>query len=118
MSDIARQAPNHDPLDDPFDRAINDLVDMGFSAEDAGRALTEGGSGLDVQAAVSWLLNDAHRRSKEKVQSRSASQRSGTRQAEASPAPSRLGNSDSRRDEVVPPLDASIQRAFSIKTRA
>lgn len=103
MSDIARQAPNHDPLDDPFDRAINDLVDMGFSAEDAGRALTEGGSGLDVQAAVSWLLNDAHRRSKEKVQSRSASQRSGTRQAEASPAPSRLGNSDSRRDEVVPP---------------
>ncbi|KFY32017.1 hypothetical protein V493_00609 [Pseudogymnoascus sp. VKM F-4281 (FW-2241)] len=59
--------------DDPWDKAVNELVDMGFSAESSRRALTESGSGLNLQAAVGWLLNDAHRVAKEKAQGRSGS---------------------------------------------
>jgi hypothetical protein len=59
--------------DDPWDKAVNELVDMGFSAENSRRALTESGGGVDVQAAVGWLLNDAHRQAKEKAQSNGGS---------------------------------------------
>lgn len=55
--------------DDPWDKAVNELVDMGFSAENSRRALTESGAGLDIQTAVGWLLNDAHRQAKQKSQS-------------------------------------------------
>ncbi|KAL2197448.1 hypothetical protein P885DRAFT_68586 [Corynascus similis CBS 632.67] len=52
--------------DDPFDRAVAQLVDYGFTPENARRGLTESGAGLNVQAAVNWLLDDAHRQAKEK----------------------------------------------------
>ncbi|CZT50401.1 related to UBA domain-containing protein 7 [Rhynchosporium secalis] len=52
--------------DDPWDKAVAELVDMGFSGEQSMRALTESGSGLDIQAAVGWILNDAHRQAKQK----------------------------------------------------
>ncbi|KAK7415675.1 auxilin-like clathrin-binding protein required for normal clathrin function [Neonectria punicea] len=58
---------------DPFDRAVAQLVDYGFSAEDAQRALVESGQGYNAQAAVNWLLDEAHRKSKEKAQGRSSS---------------------------------------------
>jgi hypothetical protein len=61
--------------DDPWDKAVAELVDMGFSAEQSRRALTESGSGLDVQAAVGWILNDAHRQAKQKQQGRDTSSR-------------------------------------------
>lgn len=57
--------PKPEP-DDPWDKAVAELVDMGFSAEQSRRALTESGSGLDIQAAVGWILNDAHRQAKQK----------------------------------------------------
>lgn len=60
--------------DDPWDKAVSELVDMGFSAENSRRALTESGAGLNVQAAVGWLLNEAHRQAKEKSQGKSGSQ--------------------------------------------
>ncbi|KAK2602078.1 hypothetical protein N8I77_008645 [Diaporthe amygdali] len=53
---------------DPFDKAIAQIMEMGFSPEDAARGLTESGQGLNVQAAVSYLLNDAHQKAKEKSQ--------------------------------------------------
>jgi hypothetical protein len=56
--------------EDPWDKAVGEIVDMGFSAEQARRALTENGSGVNVQAAVSWLLNEAHRTAKEKTRAR------------------------------------------------
>lgn len=62
--------------DDPWDKAVAELVDMGFSAEQSRRALTEGGEGLDVQAAVGWILNDAHRQAKQKQTSRDPSRSS------------------------------------------
>ncbi|KAG5941050.1 hypothetical protein E4U53_007482 [Claviceps sorghi] len=51
--------------DQELDRAIAQLVDYGFSSEDARRGLRQSGSGLNVQAAANWLLDDAHRRAKE-----------------------------------------------------
>lgn len=50
---------------DPFDKAVAQIVDYGFTPENARRALTESGAGLNVQAAVNWLLDDAHRQAKE-----------------------------------------------------
>lgn len=54
------------PGSDPFDKAVAELVDMGFTAANARRGLTESGGGLDVQAAVGWLLDDAHRQARHK----------------------------------------------------
>jgi hypothetical protein len=64
--------------DDPWDKAVAELVDMGFSTEQSRRALTESGSGLDIQAAVGWILNDAHRQAKQKQQSRDPSANNST----------------------------------------
>ncbi|KAM0434048.1 hypothetical protein ACHAPT_003992 [Fusarium lateritium] len=73
---------------DPFDRAVAQLVDYGFSAEDAHRALVESGSGYNAQAAVNWLLDEAHRKSKEQAQGKSSSgtsSRAGSRAGSQAP---------------------------------
>ncbi|KAL8938954.1 MAG: hypothetical protein Q9211_002973, partial [Gyalolechia sp. 1 TL-2023] len=46
------------------DRALAELVDMGFAPEKSTQALENTASGTDVQAAVAWLLKQAHRESK------------------------------------------------------
>ena len=48
----------------PEDRALAELVDMGFPLAKAQEALNETESGSDVQSAVGWLLNQAHENSK------------------------------------------------------
>lgn len=48
----------------PADRALAELVDMGFSPEKSRQALKCTESGTDVQAAVGWLLNQAHQESR------------------------------------------------------
>ena len=53
---------------DPMDRAVAELVDMGFSAEKSTQALLATGPSTDVQAAVGWLLNQAHADSRSKSQ--------------------------------------------------
>ncbi|KAI1178420.1 hypothetical protein F4777DRAFT_95868 [Nemania sp. FL0916] len=65
-SESAPEASSGRPDSDPFDKAVAELVDMGFTAENARRGLTESGAGLNVQAAVSWLLDDAHRQARNK----------------------------------------------------
>ncbi|XP_014559781.1 hypothetical protein COCVIDRAFT_91060 [Bipolaris victoriae FI3] len=55
------------------DKAVAELVDMGFPAEKSAIALATTESGLDVQAAVGWLLNQAHAEAKQKTQSRDRS---------------------------------------------
>lgn len=69
----SESSPQADP-EDPWDKAVAELVDMGFSAEQSRRALTESGAGLDIQAAVGWILNDAHRQAKQKQQGRENNQ--------------------------------------------
>ncbi|CBF77999.1 hypothetical protein AN8798.2 [Aspergillus nidulans FGSC A4] len=55
-----------------MDRAIAELVDMGFPADKASQALRMTSSGTDVPAAVSILLTQAHEESRQKSQNRSA----------------------------------------------
>ena len=50
----------------PQDRAVAELVDMGFTPEKSKTALEATESGTDVQAAVGWLLNQAHEESQKK----------------------------------------------------
>lgn len=57
-------------VDDPRDRAVAELVDMGFPPEKAAEALQSTDSGVDVQAAVGWLLNQAHSESRQKARSK------------------------------------------------
>lgn len=61
---------------DPRDQAIAAIVDMGFPADKAGEALDHTESGHDVQAAVSWLLNQAHAESREKARTADSARRS------------------------------------------
>jgi hypothetical protein len=53
------------------DKAVAELVDMGFPAEKSAIALATTESGLDVQGAVGWLLNQAHADAKQKTKGRS-----------------------------------------------
>ncbi|KAK8187255.1 uncharacterized protein BKA78DRAFT_255166 [Phyllosticta capitalensis] len=54
----------------PRDRAVAELVDMGFPADKSADALARTEGGTDIQAAVGFLLNQAHEDSKQKSQSR------------------------------------------------
>ncbi|KAI1135197.1 hypothetical protein F5Y05DRAFT_395901 [Hypoxylon sp. FL0543] len=65
-TDSEPEVPPRGASSDPFDQAVAELVDMGFTAENARRGLTESEAGLNVQAAVSWLLDDAHRQARNK----------------------------------------------------
>jgi hypothetical protein len=55
----------------PHDKAVAELVDMGFPMDKSAIALATTESGLDVQGAVSWLLNQAHADAKQRTQDRS-----------------------------------------------
>lgn len=68
-SDDEPEQPPH-LSDDPFDRAVAQLVDYGFTPENSRRGLTESGAGLNIQAAVNWLLDDAHRQAKEEARAK------------------------------------------------
>lgn len=60
-------APSPSPKpDDPRDPAIAELVDMGFSVDQATRALANTDTGLDVQQAIEFLMNEAHQKSSKK----------------------------------------------------
>lgn len=54
---------------DPTDRALAELIEMGFSPEKSKEALQSTDSGKDVQGAVGWLLNQAHAESRKKSKS-------------------------------------------------
>ncbi|KAJ5958751.1 Ubiquitin-associated/translation elongation factor EF1B N-terminal eukaryote [Penicillium vulpinum] len=61
------------------DRAIAELVDMGFPADKSRRALNTTDSGTDVQAAVGWLLTQAHAESRQKTEGHPSATRSADR---------------------------------------
>jgi len=67
---------------EPEDRALAELIDMGFAADTAKIALSENGG--DVQGAVGWLLQQAHEESRQKARSGSYQDR-----RQGSNAPSR-----------------------------
>ncbi|GIZ47310.1 hypothetical protein CKM354_001040500 [Cercospora kikuchii] len=59
--------------DQSDDKALAELVDMGFPADNAKLALAENGG--DVQGAVGWLLQQAHEESKQKAQAEAGERR-------------------------------------------
>ncbi|OJD33406.1 uba ts-n domain protein [Diplodia corticola] len=58
------------PNNDPRDAAVAELVDMGFPADKSAEALAHTDGGTDIQAAVGWLLNQAHDEAKNKSRQR------------------------------------------------
>ena len=54
----------------PQDRAVAELVEMGFPPDKARTALEQTESGMDVQGAVGWLLTQAHAEAKQKSRPR------------------------------------------------
>lgn len=59
-----RRPQNSTETSHPQHHAMAELLEMGFSAAKAREALESTESGTDVQAAVGWLLNQAHQTSK------------------------------------------------------
>ncbi|KAK7541458.1 hypothetical protein IWX49DRAFT_576953 [Phyllosticta citricarpa] len=55
---------------DPRDRAVAELVEMGFPADKSVEALARTNGGIDIQAAVGYLLNQAHEEARHKSQRR------------------------------------------------
>ncbi|KAF2743239.1 hypothetical protein M011DRAFT_431652 [Sporormia fimetaria CBS 119925] len=53
-------------MENPQAKAVAELVGIGFPAEKAAAALARTESGLDVQAAVGYILNQAHAEAKQK----------------------------------------------------
>lgn len=117
--------PTHS--DDPFDKAVAELVEMGFTPENARRGLTESGGGLNIQAAVGWLLDNAHKKTREKPRSRDPQGERSRGRGEnerssynASPAWMRDGSSEppSRADNMSPNTAANDlqQRAAAMGT--
>lgn len=79
-----------DPTLSLKDRALAELVDMGFTPEKSRQALESTPSGADVQAAVGWLLNQAHQESRSSSRGIEAgSRRHDDRQSRKSPPPNR-----------------------------
>lgn len=72
-----KREPSPKPMpvsDHPQDKAVAELVEMGFPADKARRALESTETGLDVQAAVGLLLNQAHEVSRQKARGRDSAQ--------------------------------------------
>ncbi|CAG8207197.1 unnamed protein product [Penicillium olsonii] len=87
VSEIPRQQPSPAPVSavssdrereqdaspmpsNEVDRAIAELVDMGFPADKSRMALKTTQSGTDVQGAVGWLLTQAHAEARQKTEGR------------------------------------------------
>lgn len=61
---------NSDDIDDAL---IAELVDMGFSVDKSREALAHTGTGMNIQAAIGWLLNQAHQESSNKPRTENGS---------------------------------------------
>ena len=70
------------------DKAIAELVDMGFSAVKARDALSQTDSGVDIQAAVGWLLSHAHEESRRKPRGRASPENRRRQSSDRSAEPS------------------------------
>lgn len=78
------------------DKAVAEMVDMGFPAEKSAIALATTESGSDVQAAVGWLLNQAHAEAKKKTQDRSQDR---SRREDSADRPRRGNSRPNARDD-------------------
>jgi len=77
---------------EPQDRALAELIDMGFPEDTAKLALTE--TGGDVQNAVGWLLQQAHEASKQQAKEESQSKRRSPSSGSRNPSQRRQGDQE------------------------
>lgn len=75
---------------EPQDRALAELIDMGFPADTSKLALAE--TGGDVQNAVGWLLQQAHEASKQQAKEESQSRRRSPSGGSRDPSQRRQGD--------------------------
>ncbi|KAL9598643.1 MAG: hypothetical protein Q9219_004389 [cf. Caloplaca sp. 3 TL-2023] len=80
---------NHNANASLADQALAELVDMGFSPEKSKQALETTTSGTDVQAAVGWLLNQAHQETRSRSRANEPSDRRQVQPTRRSPPPDR-----------------------------
>ncbi len=91
----ASEAPEEHEVH-PQEQAVTELVDMGFALEKSRRALEATESGTDVQAAVGWLLNQAHEESRKKTRRPSGGEeQDGTSKSQTKRTPGRRKSSTS-----------------------
>jgi hypothetical protein len=88
---------------EPQDRALAELIDMGFPEDTAKLALAE--TGGDVQNAVGWLLQQAHEASKQQAKEESQSRRRSPSSGSRNPSQRRQGD-----QEQVPSWMSSAAR--------
>lgn len=77
---------------EPQDRALAELIDMGFPEDTAKLALAE--TGGDVQNAVGWLLQQAHEASKQNAKEESQSRRRSPSSGSRNPSQRRQGEQE------------------------
>ncbi|KAI9374480.1 hypothetical protein BJX61DRAFT_294432 [Aspergillus egyptiacus] len=92
------------------DRAIAELVDMGFPADKASQALSMTSSGTDVQAAVGLLLTQAHEESRQRSQNSSTPTDHGPNQSDQG------RDRSQRRDREIPSWMQS-ERSYASRSR-
>ncbi|KAM3417171.1 hypothetical protein BST61_g5433 [Cercospora zeina] len=92
----AAESWGHEQTDD---KALAELVDMGFPTDNAKLALAENGG--DVQGAVGWLLQQAHEESKQKARAEAGETRR---------SPSTSGRSPQRRPREQENVPAWMRR--------
>ncbi|OJD17028.1 hypothetical protein ACJ73_08833 [Blastomyces percursus] len=115
---VPAKAPSRglSPAISAVDKYIAELVDMGFPADKAREALSTTESGVDVQVAVSWLLNQAHEEAKQKAKGKNRELREDQYEGE-SRARSSGGRPAERQDNGVPAW-MQAERSRSSSNRA
>ena len=94
------------PAAHPQDLAVAELVDMGFPLEKARQALETTESGVDVQAAVGYLLNQAHSEARKQPRPR----RDGPEPSNVEDG--RLGSSASQAEKAPADIAAELSTKF------
>lgn len=92
------QEEGEDEPADPKDKAVAELVDMGFPADKAAMALARTDNGMNVQAAVGILLNEAHEESRQKARG----QTPGSERADSRDGERRRRPAEARSDDSIP----------------
>ena len=105
----SRESSTGDGGTDPWDKAVAELVDMGFTASKARQALTESGQGLNVQAAVGWLLDEAHQKAKQAKQPLQQQQSQQRRQ--------QGGQQSAQRQQSPPRQSGLTEEAMALEAR-
>jgi tetratricopeptide (TPR) repeat protein len=100
------------PVAHPQDQAVAELIDMGFPPEKARRALETTESGTDVQAAVGYLLSQAHSESRQQSRPRRDGVHASERREHDFVDNARLGPSASLAEKAPADIAAELSTKF------